>query len=70
MDTLTELALLVGDVVLIDYNATGASDGGELYTIKDAATADTSAFEIVHGSTSQTTLDVVTHPHAYRFDIS
>jgi len=70
VDTLTELALLIGDVVLIDYAATGAIDGGELYTIKDAASADTSAFEIVHGNTSESTLEVVIHPHAYRFDVS
>jgi hypothetical protein len=56
VDTLTELALLIGDVVLIDYSATGASDGGQLYTIKDAASADTSGLEIVGGNTSDITL--------------
>lgn len=70
VDTLTELALTVGDVVLIDYDATGASDGGELYTIQDVAAADTAAFEIIGGNTATSRLDVVVNPHAYRFDIS
>jgi len=70
VDTLTELALLLGDVVLIDYSAAGASDGGELYTIKDAATADTSALELVGGNTALSTLQVVIDPRGYRHDVS
>lgn len=70
IDTLTELALLITDAVLIDYAATGASDGGPLYTIKDVASADTSGLEIVGGNTSLQTLDVVVHSQAYRSDIS
>jgi hypothetical protein len=37
VDTDTELLGLIGDATLIDYSATGASDGGELYTIKEVA---------------------------------
>lgn len=70
VDTLTELALIIGDAVLIDYAATGASDGGPLYTIKDTASADTSGLEIVGGNTALSTLDVVVHALAYRVDIS
>lgn len=70
VDTLTELALLIGDAVLIDYNSTGASDGGPLYTIKDAASADTSGLEIVGGNIALQTLDVTVHALAYRVDIS
>lgn len=70
VDTLTELALLWGDDVLIDYSATGASDGGPLYTIKDTASADTSGLEIVGGNTSTQTLDVVVAAQAYRHDVS
>lgn len=69
VDTMTELALLLGDTVLIDYNATGASDGGQLYTIKDAASADTSGLEIVAGNPAQGTLDVVVDARAYRHDV-
>lgn len=70
VDTMTELALLLGDVVLIDYNATGASDGGQLYTIKDAASADTSGLEIVSGNPANGTLRVVVDARAYRSDVS
>lgn len=70
VDTLTELALLIQDVVLIDYNSTGASDGGELYTIKNAASADTSGLEIVGGNTATNELDVVVDARAYRHDVS
>jgi len=70
VDTLTELALLIGDFVLIDYNATGASDGGELYLIKEAASADTSGLELVGGNTAIQTLDVVVDFRAYRTDVT
>lgn len=68
VDTLTELALLLGDYVLIDYAATGASDGGPLYTIKDAASADTSGLELVGGNPAKGELDVVLVAVAYRHD--
>lgn len=70
MDTASELAGLIGDAVLIDYSATGAADGGQLYTIKTAASADTSGLEIVGGNTALGTLDVVVHGLAFRVDIS
>lgn len=70
VDTLTELALLIGDVVLIDYSATGASDGGQLYTIKDAAGADTSGLELVGGNPATQTLDVTVDARAYRHDVT
>lgn len=70
VDTLTELALLIKDLVLIDYNATGASDGGELYTVKDAASADTSGLTIEFGNPATQELDVSVHSRAYRNDVS
>ncbi len=70
VDTLTELALLIGDTVLIDYNSTGASDGGELYRIKEAASADSSGLELVGGNTAIQTLDVTVDFRAYRSDVT
>lgn len=70
VDTLTELALLIGDVTLIDYSATGASDGGQLYTIKDVASADTSGLEISGGIPALGLLDVTIAAQAYRHDVS
>ncbi len=70
VDTDAELILIIGDVTLIDYNSTGGSDGGELYTIKDVASADTSGLEIVDGNIAKGTLDVTVDVHAYRSDIS
>lgn len=70
VDTLTELALLIQDVTLIDYAATGAVDGGQLYTIKETASADTSGLEIVDGNPALGTLDVTIDARAYRHDVS
>lgn len=70
VDTASELAGLIGDATLFDYNSTGATDGGPLYTVKDVASADTSGLEIVGGNTALSTLDVVVHALAYRVDIS
>lgn len=70
IDTYAELVLLVQDVVLIDYNSTGGSDGGELYTIKEAASADTSGLEILDGDSAAGTLDVTVDARAYRSDVS
>jgi hypothetical protein len=71
-DTDAELLLLIGDVTHIDYNATGGSDGGELYTIKSAAgtPADTAGFEIVAGNPAKTTVDVLVDFRCYRSDIT
>lgn len=70
VDTISEIQGFNGDSVLIDYAATGAGDGGQLYTIKDAASADTSGLEIVGGNTALGTLDVVVAAQAYRHDVS
>lgn len=70
VDTDAEILLIIGDVTLIDYSSTGASDGGELYTIKDTASADTSGLEIVEGNAAKGTLDVVVDARAYRSDVS
>jgi len=70
IDTAAELLAIIGDFTLIDYNATGASDGGELYTIQDTASADTSGLEIVDGNIARGELDVVCDADVYRFDRS
>ena len=70
VDTLTELALLIQDATLIDYAATGAADGGQLYTIKETASADTSGLEITGGNIALGELDVVVAATAYRHDVS
>ena len=70
IDTESELIGIIQDVTLIDYSATGAGDGGELYTIKVAAAADTHGLEIVDGSTAKGTLDVTVCAQAYRHDVS
>ena len=69
IDTDAELLGIIGDVTLIDYNATGGTDGGELYTIKDVASADTSGLEIITGNIAKGTLDVIVDPRAYRHDV-
>lgn len=68
IDTASELLGIINDAVLIDYNATGGTDGGELYTIKDTASADTSGFVIVEGNTAKGTLDVEAYSTVYRVD--
>jgi len=70
VDTDAELLLIINDVTLIDYNATGAADGGQLYTIKEVASADTSGLEIVGGNPATSTLDVVVDVRCFRIDIS
>ena len=68
-DSDSEILGLINDAVLIGYNATGAVDGGELYTIKVAASANTSGLEIVDGNAAKQTLDCVVHAIAYRSEI-
>jgi len=70
VDTAAELVGVLQDVVLIDYNATGAPDGGQLYTIKSVASADTSGLEIVGGNTALSELEVSVDARAYRHDVS
>lgn len=75
VDTLTELVGIIGDVTLIDYNATGAVDGGQLYTIKEIVSADTSGLEIKYGSAAMAgnvalgQLAVAVDARAYRHDV-
>jgi len=66
IDTAAELLAIINDAVLIDYDATGAADGGELYTIHDDAAADTSAFTIVEGNIATGRLQVTMDGRAYR----
>lgn len=70
VDTASELAGLIGDTVLIDYNATGAADGGQLYTIESGGTADAAGLEIVGGNVALTELEVTVDARAYRSDIT
>ena len=70
IDTAAELLAIIMDVTLIDYNSTGGTDGGELYTIKDTASADTSGLTIMDGNTAKGTLDVTVDARAYRTDVS
>lgn len=70
VDTLTELALIIQDKSLIDYNATGASDGGQLYTIKDVTAADVNGLTIIYGNTALSTLDVIVDARAYCLDVT
>jgi hypothetical protein len=69
-DTDSELLGLIQDVTVIDYDATGASDGGQLYTIKTTSGADTAGLEIVGGIPALSLVDVVVDPRAYRHDVS
>lgn len=70
IDTDAELLGVLWDVTVIDYNATGASDGGELYTIIETATANTGGLTIQNGNTVKGTLDCVIDERAMRFTIS
>lgn len=71
-DTLTELALLIQDVTHFDYNSTGATDGGELYTIKTTpgTPADTAGLEIVGGNPALNEVDVTVDFRVYRHDVT
>lgn len=68
VNTDTELLLILNDATLFDYSSTGASDGGELYTIKETASADTSMLAIIDGNPAKQTLDVEVYATAYRID--
>jgi hypothetical protein len=68
VDTAAELLLILNDTALVDYNSTGASDGGELYTIIETATSDTSGFAIVDGNPAKGSLDVEAYATIYRID--
>lgn len=68
IDTDAEILALIQDMMLIDYNSTGASDGGPLFTIKVAPSADTSGFQLQDGNPATGTLDVTVDGDCYRFD--
>lgn len=68
VDTDAELISILDDTALIDYAATGAPDGGELYTVKDTTSADTSGFAIIGGNIAKSTLDVEVYATVYRLD--
>lgn len=68
IDTAAELLAIINDVTLVDYAATGGTDGGELYTIKNAASADTSGLQIVDGNIAKGLLDVAVSYPCYRID--
>lgn len=70
VDTISEAAALFGDLVLIDYSATGASDGGELYRVKEVASADTSGLQIVGIDVATQYIEATPHNAAYRNDVS
>lgn len=70
VDTLTELALIVGDKSLIYYNATGGADGGEAYSIYNVASADVNGLTIVGGNTALNSLDAIVDARAYAKDIT
>ncbi len=70
VDTISELTALLSDFMLIDYDATGASDGGELYTIKDATAANTHGFQLMWGDPATQELGVVITDQAYRNTVS
>jgi hypothetical protein len=70
VDTDAEILAIIMDITLIDYSATGASDGGELYTIKDTAAADVNGLIIVEGNAAKGTLDVEVDVRAYRIDVT
>lgn len=71
IDTDAELLAILQDVTFIEYDATGAVDGGEDYTINEADSgSDAAGLEIVDGNVAKGTLDVIVDNRAYRSDIS
>lgn len=67
VDTDAAILAMINDAVLVDYSATGASDGGELYTIKEAS-ADTSGFAVIDGNPAKQTMAVEVYATVYRLD--
>lgn len=68
IDTLAELVAILQDSTEIDYSATGAADGGQLYTIKNATAADAQGLQIVGGNIALGELEVTVSSLAYRTD--
>ena len=69
VDTLSELQGVIGDAATCEYNATGASDGGQLYTIALGA-ADTDGGTIVGGNFALAELEITIDARCYRADIT
>lgn len=71
IDTESEALGIIGDVTLIDYNSSGGTDGGELYTIKTTVTAaDTSGLEIAEVNVAKGMVDVYIDGRGYRHDVT
>lgn len=68
IDTAAELLALIGNVTRVKYDATGAPDSTQLYTIKDVESSNTDLLQIVEGNIARGTLDVLIDPHAYRIN--
>ena len=66
IDTDAELLALLYDATLIDYSSTGSALSGPLYTIKEAASANSSGLVIVDGDIAKGTLDVIVSSNALR----
>lgn len=70
IDTDAELLGVLWDVTIINYDATGASDGGQLYTIDAPGGANTGGLTIQDGNIVKGTLDCFVDARAMRFTIS
>lgn len=71
IDTEAELLAILGDATFIEYDATGAPDGGEDYTINQADSGSNAAgLEIVDGNVSKGLLDCIVDQRAYRKEVS
>jgi hypothetical protein len=70
IDTDAELLLVLYDVTLLSYSATGSSLSGPLYNIIQTATADSSGLTIIDGDIVKGTIDVIVDPRALRNDIT
>lgn len=68
VDTDAELLAILHDVTRVDYDATGAADGGQLYTVKEAAAQDTDLFSIIDGNITTGDLGLLVDQLAYRID--
>lgn len=71
IDTEAELLGVINDVTFIEYDATGASDGGEDYTINEADSGSNAAgLQIVDGNIAKGLLDCVVDARAYRREVA
>lgn len=70
VNTDAELLAILYDVTLIDYNSTGSSLSGPLYTLKETVTTDAGGLTIIDGDIVKGTLDTIVDFRALRNDIS